>query len=235
MGGLKRIAKHRLVGDGFRPRVENRGVFFKGFHPPGGNEAPAHWHQLAIAALIEADYVYGHSRRDVVVRLQIAGRTKDAQKLQHLGPRVTLGEPPAHFASCFSRQMRPGAASSAIVLSLFLPVKLRVVMTSALHLAIMAGKESAMPKIPTTRRDTLNLRIKPEERGLIDRAATLTGKTRTDFVLEAARQAAEEALLDRTVFTVSPEAYAKFLARLDEAPKPNERLRRTMRSSPPWE
>jgi uncharacterized protein (DUF1778 family) len=99
----------------------------------------------------------------------------------------------------------------------------------------MAGKESAMPKIPTTRRDTLNLRIKPEERGLIDRAATLTGKTRTDFVLEAARQAAEEALLDRTVFTVSPEAYAKFLARLDEAPKPNERLRRTMRSSPPWE
>jgi uncharacterized protein (DUF1778 family) len=99
----------------------------------------------------------------------------------------------------------------------------------------MAGKKSAMPKIPTTRRDTLNLRIKPEERGLIDRAATLTGKTRTDFVLEAARQAAEEALLDRTVFTVSPEAYAKFLARLDEAPKPNERLRRTMRSSPPWE
>lgn len=92
-----------------------------------------------------------------------------------------------------------------------------------------------MRKIPTTRRDTLNLRIKPEERGLIDRAATLTGKTRTDFVLEAARQAAEEALLHRTVFTVSPEAYARFLARLDEAPKPNERLRRTMQSSPPWE
>jgi uncharacterized protein (DUF1778 family) len=92
-----------------------------------------------------------------------------------------------------------------------------------------------MPKVPTTRRDTLNLRIKPEERALIDRAATLTGKTRTDFVLEAARQAAEEALLDRTVFTVSPEAYAKFLARLDEAPKPNERLRRTMQSSAPWE
>jgi uncharacterized protein (DUF1778 family)/predicted N-acetyltransferase YhbS len=92
-----------------------------------------------------------------------------------------------------------------------------------------------MPKVPTTRRDTLNLRIKPEERALIDRAATLTGKTRTDFVLEAARQAAEEALLDRTVFTVSPEAYAKFWARLDEAPKPNERLRRTMQSSAPWE
>jgi uncharacterized protein (DUF1778 family) len=85
------------------------------------------------------------------------------------------------------------------------------------------------------RRDTLNLRIKADDRGLIDRAATLTGKTRTDFVLEAARRAAEEALLDRTVFAVSPEAHAAFLARLDEPPKPNERLRRTMHTVPPWE
>jgi uncharacterized protein (DUF1778 family) len=91
-----------------------------------------------------------------------------------------------------------------------------------------------MPKAPK-RRDTLNLRIRPEERGLIDRAAALTGKTRTDFVLEAARQAAEEALLDQTVLTVSPEAYAQFRARLDEPPKPNERLRRTMQAVPPWE
>jgi uncharacterized protein (DUF1778 family) len=84
-------------------------------------------------------------------------------------------------------------------------------------------------------RDTLNLRIRPEERGLIDRAASITGKTRTDFVLEAARRAAEEALLDRTVLTVSPEAYAAFLARLDEPPAPNDRLRRTMRHDPPWD
>lgn len=93
-----------------------------------------------------------------------------------------------------------------------------------------------MAKSPAApRRDTLNLRIKPQERGLIDRAAALTGKTRTDFVLEAARQAAEEALLDRTVFAVSPEVYATFLARLDEAPKSNDRLRRTMQTVPPWE
>ena len=84
-------------------------------------------------------------------------------------------------------------------------------------------------------RGTLNLRIKPAERGLIDRAATLTGKTRTDFVLEAARKAAEDALLDRTLFTVSPDAHAAFLARLDEPPRPNERLRRTMQSPPPWD
>lgn len=84
-------------------------------------------------------------------------------------------------------------------------------------------------------RDSLNLRIKPELRGLIDRAAELAGKNRTDFVLDAARRAAEDALLDRTVFSVSPKAYAEFLKRLDATPKSNERLRRTMQTRAPWD
>jgi uncharacterized protein (DUF1778 family) len=88
---------------------------------------------------------------------------------------------------------------------------------------------------PATPRDTLNLRIKPELRGLIDRAAELAGKNRTDFVLDAARRAAEDALLDRTVFSVSPKAYAEFLKRLDAPLQPNDRLRRTMQAKAPWD
>jgi uncharacterized protein (DUF1778 family) len=84
-------------------------------------------------------------------------------------------------------------------------------------------------------RGSLNLRIKPELRALIDRAAQLAGKNRTDFVLDAARRAAEDALLDRTVFSVSPKAYAEFLARLDAPPQPNGRLRRTMQAAAPWD
>jgi uncharacterized protein (DUF1778 family) len=87
----------------------------------------------------------------------------------------------------------------------------------------------------TRKRHSLNLRIKPEERGLIDRAAKTLGKNRTDFVLDAARRAAEDALLDRTVLTVSPKAYAEFLARLDAPPQPNERLQKTLRTVAPWE
>jgi uncharacterized protein (DUF1778 family) len=83
-------------------------------------------------------------------------------------------------------------------------------------------------------RDTLNLRIPPTERNLIDRAALSAGKTRTDFILQAARRAAEEALLDRAVMSVSPEAYAEFLKRLDAPAQPNERLHRTMQATPPW-
>jgi uncharacterized protein (DUF1778 family) len=85
------------------------------------------------------------------------------------------------------------------------------------------------------KRGTLNLRIKPELRGLIDRAAELSGKNRTDFVLDAARRAAEDALLDRTVFVVNPKAYAEFVARLDAPPRPNARLRRSLRTAAPWE
>jgi uncharacterized protein (DUF1778 family) len=88
---------------------------------------------------------------------------------------------------------------------------------------------------PTARRDTLNLRIKPEDRGLIDRAAKLTGKTKTDFVLEAARRAAEDALVDRTLFLAGPEAFEAFRARLDEPPHPNDRLRRSLQTPAPWE
>jgi uncharacterized protein (DUF1778 family) len=85
------------------------------------------------------------------------------------------------------------------------------------------------------KRDTLNIRIKPEVRGLIDRAAALTGKNRTDFVLDAARHAAEDAFLDRTMFVLDPKAYAAFVARLDAPPQPNERLRRSLKTSAPWE
>jgi len=84
------------------------------------------------------------------------------------------------------------------------------------------------------KRQTLNLRIKPDERDLIDRAARASGKNRTEFILDASRRAAEEALLDQALLRVEPEAFAAFQARLDAPPEPNERLRKTMQTVPPW-
>ena len=90
-------------------------------------------------------------------------------------------------------------------------------------------------KTQSQRRETLNIRIKSDERGLIDRAALVRGQNRTDFILEAARRAAEDALLDRTLITVSPKAYHEFVKRLDAKPRPNARLRKTMSTRAPWE
>lgn len=86
-----------------------------------------------------------------------------------------------------------------------------------------------------TKRDTLNLRIKPEIRDLIDRAAKARGKNRTDFILDAARNAAEEALLDQALFVVGEEAYAEFVERLASPPAPDERLKKTLQTPVPWD
>jgi len=76
------------------------------------------------------------------------------------------------------------------------------------------------------KRGAPNIRIKPEERRLIDRAAKSLGKTRTDFVLDAARRRADETLADRAKLSVSPDVYARFPARLDAPPQADEQLRR---------
>lgn len=95
-------------------------------------------------------------------------------------------------------------------------------------------KPAATAMAKSAPRETLNIRIPAAERHLIDRAARSAGKTRTDFILGAARRAAEDALLDRALLLVGPAKFDKFLAQLDAPAKPNARLRRTMKSAPPW-
>lgn len=91
-----------------------------------------------------------------------------------------------------------------------------------------------LPKA-TNKRETLNIRIKPDERNLIDRAAKIRGKNRTEFILDAVRLAAEETLYNQTIILASPAAYEEFIALLDKQPSPNARLRKTMQTPVPWE
>ncbi len=86
----------------------------------------------------------------------------------------------------------------------------------------------------TETRAAFNMRIQPDLRDLIDHAAGVTGKNRTDFVLDAARQAAQMTLLDQVHVQLKPEAYAAFVLRLDAPPQPNEQLRKTMQTPPIW-
>jgi len=102
----------------------------------------------------------------------------------------------------------------------------------------LALEESTMTRPhrkSVTRAQTLHLRIDPETRRLLDRAAKLRGTTRAAFIREAARAAAVATLLDQTIIAVAPEAYAAFRARLDMPPQPSERLRKTLRTMAPWD
>jgi uncharacterized protein (DUF1778 family) len=84
-------------------------------------------------------------------------------------------------------------------------------------------------------REPLNMRVLPETRSLIDLAAELLGKNRTDFVIDAARQAAQNALLDRTVIPINNKAHSAFMALLDAPPQPNGRLRKSLQTPAPWD
>ena len=81
---------------------------------------------------------------------------------------------------------------------------------------------------------TISLRIPPDARDLIDRAAKATGRTRTDFMLETARKAAEEVLLDQRFFYLDPAEYAAFVRALDAPPRDLPELRKLLAEPAPW-
>lgn len=86
------------------------------------------------------------------------------------------------------------------------------------------------------RRDTvINVRVPRLVRDLIDSAAMVVGKTRTDFIVESARKHAVDVLLDQRLFTLSEEQHAAFLEALEAPPAPNAKLKRLMSSKAPWE
>jgi len=84
-------------------------------------------------------------------------------------------------------------------------------------------------------RSLINIRISASDRNVIDRAAKLAGKSRSEFMLEASRRAAQETLLDTTLFAVDGLTFKRFKAMLDAPPKPNKPLQALMRRQAPWE
>ncbi len=85
----------------------------------------------------------------------------------------------------------------------------------------------------TSATHAVNLRVRDDVRTLIDRAAKAHGKTRSDFMIDAARRAAEEALLDQTFVRVDQQTYDHFLKVLDQPPK-GKGFERLMRAKKPW-
>ena len=80
----------------------------------------------------------------------------------------------------------------------------------------------------------INLRARPEQRDLIDRAAKLLGRSRSDFMLEAACEKAQSVLLDQVFFGLDAEKFRQFTKLLDAPPARNPRLERLMAVKAPW-
>lgn len=82
---------------------------------------------------------------------------------------------------------------------------------------------------------SINLRIETQTRRLIDDAAAILGKTRTEFMIDSARRQAIDVLLDQRLFMLDPEQHDAFVDALEHPPEPGPKLRALMRRTPVWE
>jgi len=82
---------------------------------------------------------------------------------------------------------------------------------------------------------SINLRIERQTRQLIDDAAAILGKTRTEFMIDSARRQAIDVLLDQRLFVLDSDRYNAFLQALDNPPAPGPKLRSLLRRVPAWQ
>lgn len=94
--------------------------------------------------------------------------------------------------------------------------------------AAVADRSAPDPK------GSINLRIEANTRQLIDDAAAILGKTRTEFMIETARRHAIDVLLDQKLFVLDPDRYEAFARALDNPPPPGPKLRSLLRRTPAW-
>jgi len=86
------------------------------------------------------------------------------------------------------------------------------------------------------KKDTLiNMRVHSSTRDFIDQAANSIGKDRSDFMLEAACEKAQEILMDRTEFLLDDAQWEAFNTMLNNPPKANEKLLALLAAKAPWE
>lgn len=93
----------------------------------------------------------------------------------------------------------------------------------------------ARTRQPTMRTGQLNIRIPDTHRELVDRVATSMGVTRTQFILDAVRDRAEDYLAQQVVVRLDRESFDELQAVLDGPVVIPDGLRDLMSRRPPWE
>lgn len=81
----------------------------------------------------------------------------------------------------------------------------------------------------------ISMRLPEADVAMIDRAVGLRGRSRTDFVREAAVRAAEDVLMENRLIRMSPEGFAEFIAVLSGPATPVPEMVELVKRSAPWE
>lgn len=91
-----------------------------------------------------------------------------------------------------------------------------------------------MAATPNRKGHPLSMRLPESDLVIIDRAARLRGRSRTDFVREAAVQAAEETLMEAQLVRMSEEGFTAFMAAVSAPATPVAPMVEIMHRPAPW-
>ncbi len=81
----------------------------------------------------------------------------------------------------------------------------------------------------------ISMRLPEADVAMIDRAATLRGRSRTDFVRDAAVRAAEEVVMEQSLIRMSPEGFDAFIEVLAAPAAPVPEMVELAKRPAPWE
>src|SRR6185437_8176260 len=96
-------------------------------------------------------------------------------------------------------------------------------------------EQMPMTRAAERKEHPLSMRLPEADVAIIDRAAGLRGRSRTDFVREAAVRAAEEILMDNVLVRMSPAGFKAFTAALSGPAKAVPEMVEIIKRPAPWE
>jgi uncharacterized protein (DUF1778 family) len=99
----------------------------------------------------------------------------------------------------------------------------------------IATVEVCMPRAAERKEHPLSMRLPEADIAIIDRAAALRGRSRTDFVRDAAVRAAEDVLMETAPVRMSPAGFKAFMAALSEPATAVPEMQELFSRKAPWE
>jgi uncharacterized protein (DUF1778 family) len=81
----------------------------------------------------------------------------------------------------------------------------------------------------------LSMRLPETDIAIIDRAADLRGRSRTDFVRDAAVSAAEEVVMESALFRMSPKGFSAFMSTISAPAIAVPEMVNMLKRKPSWE
>lgn len=101
--------------------------------------------------------------------------------------------------------------------------------------ACVKGSVIVMTRAADRKEHPISMRLPEADIAMIDRAASLRGRSRTDFVRAAAVRAAEDVVMENRLIRMSPDGFNAFMAAVSGPATPVPEMVELARRPAPWE